>query len=49
MRPRMWDEARTTCTRNEDHVQNDEALKRKGGSGRYKKKVEKNLEQGKLT
>ena len=42
----MWDEARTTCTRNEDHVQN-EALKRKGGSERYKKKVEKNLEQGK--
>ena len=45
----MWDEARTTCTRNEDHAQNDEALKRKGESERYKKKVEKNLEQGKLT
>ena len=47
MRPRMWDEARTTCTRNEDRVQNDEALKRKGGSERYKKKSRKEFGTGK--
>lgn len=43
----MWDEARTTCTRNEDHVQNDEALNRKGGSERYKKKSRKEFGTGK--